>query len=147
MRAIARYVIRYIRRYREFILYCIIGGSGVIVDFGLFYILNHIFSSYQVSNFVSFSFANLNNFLLNSRFNFKVRDNAIMRSLCFYGIGLFSWFVGAALLYALFELMGVNLYISKLMTLIIVTGVQFACNKYITFRKIRHENNSSNTNI
>lgn len=123
-------------RYREFVVYCLIGGSGVVVDFTAFGLLNtgcHL--HYQVANFLSFSVANLSNFLLNAYFNFKVKDRLLIRFLSFYGVGLFSWFLGAGFLYALFEKCGLHVLISKAIALVAVTAIQFILNKLVTFRK------------
>lgn len=127
-------------RYHEFVVYCLIGGSGVVVDFTTFWLLNtgcHL--HYQVSNFLSFSVANLSNFLLNAYLNFKIKDRLLVRFMSFYGVGLFSWFMGAGFLYVLFERCRIQVLISKIITLVAITVVQFSFNKLVTFRKARAE--------
>lgn len=123
-------------KYRQFVLYCIIGGSGVVVDLAIFSLGMEILRlNYQVANFVSFSCANASNFTLNALFNFKVKDCWPLRFACFYGVGLFSWFLGAGCLYALFEKAGLVVYVAKGISILIVTAVQFTLNKTISFRK------------
>lgn len=122
--------------YRELIGYCLIGGSGVIVDFSVFTLFQAVFGlHYQGANFISFSVANLSNFLLNAFLNFKVKDRLLVRFFGFYGVGLFSWFLSANLLYIFFERLGISVYIAKMITLVLVTAVQFTLNKFVTFRK------------
>ena len=123
-------------RYREFIVYCLIGCSGVLVDFSLFWLFRECIGvHYQVANFLSFSCANLSNFLLNTFFNFKVQDRLFLRFVSFYCVGLLNWVIGASFLFALFEGLGVNVYVAKGISVIIVTVVQFSLNKLLTFRK------------
>ncbi len=138
---ILRIIATLFRRYREFILYCAIGVSGVAVDFFIFSLgMEMMHLNYQISNFISFSFANASNFTLNAIFNFKIKDHLAVRFLCFYVIGLFSWFLGASCLYTLFEKGGLNVYISKFFSLVVVTAVQFTLNKTVSFKKKKLKN-------
>jgi len=128
-------------RYRELIVYCMIGCTGAALDFVIYAILTGSAGlHYQLANFLSVSFGIVNNFFLNRHFNFKVKDRTLSRLLSFYAVGMFGWALSAGCLWLFIECMGLNSLIAKLGTIFFVTIVQFCLNKFITFRKEkRHE--------
>ena len=68
----------------RFILYSIIGFSGVAIDFIVFYILvNFLNFHYIPANIISSLSGASNNFLLNAKFNFKVNNKKILRYTSF----------------------------------------------------------------
>lgn len=125
-------------RYREFVIYCLIGGSGVALDCIVFAVLTcGVEWHYQIANVVSVSCGICNNFLWNAFVNFRAADRIWARFLSFYGVGLLGLGVSAALLWLLIGHLGWHELLSKGVILFVVTALQFTLNKYITFRK-RH---------
>ncbi|MGN0890887.1 MAG: GtrA family protein [Candidatus Spyradenecus sp.] len=125
-------------RYREFVLYCLIGGSGVALDCAVFAALTYGASwHYQAANAVSVSCGICNNFLWNAFVNFRTTDRLWARFLSFYGVGLLGLGVSAALLWLLVGCLGWHELLSKGVILFVVTALQFTLNKCITFRR-RH---------
>ena len=117
-------------------LYCLIGCTGATLDFSVYAALTELLGwYYQVANFVSVSCGIINNFFLNYFFNFKTRDNLLVRLSSFYCVGMFGWALSAGCLWLLIEKLQVNVLIAKLGTIFIVTIIQFCLNKFITFRK------------
>ena len=123
-------------RYRELIVYCMIGVTGATLDFIIYAVLTTRFEvHYQVANALSVSFGIVNNFFLNYYFNFKVREHMLRRLLMFYCVGLLGWATGAALLWLMIDQLGVNGLIAKVVTIFAITAMQFLINKFVTFRK------------
>jgi len=123
-------------RYRELIVYCMIGCTGASLDFIIYACLARGAGfHYQLANFLSVSFGIVNNFFLNRHFNFKVKDRIGARLASFYAVGMFGWALSAVLLWLFIELMALNALVAKLGTIVFVTAVQFCLNKFITFRK------------
>ena len=121
---------------RELIFYCIIGCSGVAIDYVTFAVLTHCSSlHYQAANAISVSLGICNNFMWNAHLNFKVKDNLLLRFCSFYCVGLVGLGISAALLYLFVEVMKGNVLVSKLAIIFIVTVVQFLLNKFVTFRR------------
>lgn len=119
---------------RNFILYGLIGVSGVLLDLISFYVLEHHFDvNYQLANWISASLGITNNFLLNAFINFRKVDQLFKRYLKFYAVGLFGLAVMAAFLYVLVEQFGWDAFISKLSTVIIVFLLQYGLNKKFSF--------------
>ena len=123
-------------RYREFVVYCLIGGSGVTLDCLVFMGLTiGLGWHYQLANAISVSCGICNNFFLNAFLNFKRTDCLWLRFLSFYSVGLLGLGVSAALLCLFVEVLSWNALISKLVIIFVVTVLQFTLNKCVTFRK------------
>jgi len=122
---------------KQFILYSIIGFSGAFIDFVVFIVLIKVFSMNAIiANAISISLGITNNFILNSIFNFKVKDKLKQRFIKFYLIGLFGFFISSLIIYILKEVLGVDPIISKLCSIVIVVILQYSLNKRITFKKL-----------
>ena len=123
-------------KYRQLIVYCIIGCTGATLDFVVYALLTgRVGMHYQLANFLSVSMGIINNFFWNCYFNFKTKDRILRRLVSFYSVGMFGWTLSAFCLWLFIEVMGLNAIVSKLGTIFIVTVVQFCLNKFITFRR------------
>lgn len=122
------------RRNREFVLYCLIGLSGVTADFLVFLALTQVGIDPLVATFISVSCGIINNFVWNAWLNFKVRSHLLIRFLSFYAVGL----VGVALSIGILwvgSLLGLTPAVAKIISIPIVVVVQFVLNRVVTFRK------------
>ena len=125
-----------LEKYRQLIVYCVIGCTGATLDFLIYAALTAFCGvHYQTANFIGASCGIINNFFLNRHFNFKVKDRFLMRLMNFYLVGMFGCALSAALLWLFIEQFHWNVLVSKLVTIFFVTVVQFCLNKFITFRK------------
>lgn len=121
---------------RRLIVYCMIGCSGVVIDYAIFAVLTKIMGvHYQIANALGVSLGICNNFVWNAYLNFKVYDRLLRRFFSFYCVGLVGLLISAGLLCLLVETLKRNVLISKLVIIIVVTVVQFLLNKFVTFRK------------
>lgn len=127
--------IDFIKKHIKFVRYCIIGFSGVLVDNVVFYILvEHLHMYYQYANAIGVSCGIINNFILNSFFNFKKKDKFLLRFVQFYAVGLIGMAINAGLLYCFIELMQVNTYLAKFANTFFVAVVQYFLNKAYSFK-------------
>jgi putative flippase GtrA len=76
-------------------------------------------------------------FILNARFNFKTTDRVALRFLCFCTVALLGFTASAGTLYLLVDRVGLNKYLSKLATIVVVVLVQYNLNRLFSFRKTR----------
>ena len=121
---------------KEFVLYGIIGVSGVLIDLVTFYLLEHHYGmNYQLANCISTSLGITNNFFLNAFFNFGKTDQLGKRFVKFYTVGLVGLGVTALLLYISVGLLGWNAVISKGVIIIIVFLLQYTLNKKFSFSR------------
>ena len=134
-------LVRLYYKYKHFILYSLIGISGATLDFFMFFILNKFFNVYyQYANFISISCGITNNFFLNAYLNFKKTDKILRRYSQFYIIGMLGWLISFGLLHVLIEKLSFNKILSKIITIAVITIIQFFLNKSLTFRKAKHNN-------
>jgi putative flippase GtrA len=126
----------FIPRNRQFLLYCVIGASGVLLDFCTYsLLLNTAAFNYQAANAAGYAAGTLLSFFLNAHFNFQTRDRLPLRLLLFSTVALLGWTASAVLLYLMVARFGVNKYWAKLGTLVVVLLLQFNLNRLISFRK------------
>lgn len=121
-------------RFRELILYGIIGGFCAALDFGLYTLLG-LWIPYLWANVISVHAGIICSFLLNRQYNFKVKDRPAQRFTYFYLIGLSGLGLSELLIYLLAKRLGWDYLLTKLLTVVVVALFQFILNKFITFRK------------
>ncbi len=119
---------------REFILYALIGVSGVVLDMVLFAVLTEgLCWGYQLANWVSTSAGITNNFLLNAFLNFKKRDALWGRYAKFYLVGCVGLALTALMLWVGVDVLQAPAVIVKAVSLVVVLLVQYGLNKRFSF--------------
>ena len=121
---------------KQFLLYCLIGFSGVGLDFCVYSLLIKTkLLDYQAANAVGYASGTLLSFVLNAKFNFRVQDKIALRLLSFFGVAFLGWLASAATLHVLIENFQCNKYLAKAATLFVVVLLQYNLNRLISFRK------------
>lgn len=127
-------ILEIVTKFRQFILYAIIGVMSAGLDFAVFTVLINFSSiNYLIANAISIHCGIINSFLFNRRFNFKVTDKPLKRFISFYVIGLIGLGISSILLWLLIDNFDNNIILSKLVVIFVITIVQFTLNKLITF--------------
>ena len=122
-------------KYRNLILYGLIGSCTATLDFLLFTGLTKWTPvHYIVANVISCSTGILCSFLLNRKYNFKVTDHTFRRMAVFFAVGIAGLFLSSVLLHFFIDNLQWNELVSKLASIVIVVLIQFFLNKYISFR-------------
>ncbi|MCF0199907.1 MAG: GtrA family protein [Bacteroidales bacterium] len=123
------------RRFRNLILYGLIGGFCSALDFGIFTLLCHFgILPYLWANIVSTHAGIFTSFFLNRSYNFKVKDKAPLRFASFYLVGLVGLGISEGMLYLMVNVAGWNELLCKLCSIAVVALIQFILNKFITFK-------------
>ena len=121
------------QKYRQFILYSIIGASGATLDYLAFLILyNIVHLNPLVATSISTTLGITNNFILNILFNFRVRDKIHHRYIIFYSVGLFGLVLSIGIIYVLHDVMSLNANVAKLVSIPIIVVVQYFLNSRIS---------------
>ncbi len=126
-------------RFRNLILYGIIGSCTATLDFLIFTALTQGLNLYYIiANIISCSTGILCSFLLNRKYNFKVTDHTARRLLIFVAVGLTGMLLSSLILRITIEQFKWNELLSKLVSIVIVVLFQFLLNKHISFRKAKN---------
>ena len=122
-------------KYRNAILYLIIGLSAVVVDFATFALLVRVYDqgSY-LSNLISIGVATVYSFILNAYFNFKKTDRMAVRFFSFTLASALGFTISSAILWINGETLGIDDVVVKGITLPVVVFSQYLFNKLITFK-------------
>lgn len=119
----------------KFIKFCIVGFSGVFVDFGITYFFKEVVKLQQYfANAIGFTAAATTNYILNRTWTFHSHNPQIMMEFTrFFVIALIGLGINSAIIWLMNGKFKVNFYLSKLVATIIVTGWNFLINAYFTF--------------
>lgn len=124
------------KRFRNLILYGIIGCCTASLDLLIFTFLTQVVDLYYlIANIISCSVGILCSFLLNRKYNFKVTDHVARRMTIFVSVGVLGLLLSSLILHVCIDLFHWNELISKILSIGIVVVIQFLLNKYISFRK------------
>ena len=119
---------------KTFLLYAVIGASGVAIDFLLYALLVYIGIPPVFASVISIFFAIANNFFWNLKYNFKSKGRFVRRLLLFYGVGVVGMVCSALIIYGLHDIAGVGAFLAKLISIPPVVAMQYIANRMITFR-------------
>ena len=127
---------RLYQRFRNLILYGIIGSFTSALDFVVFTMLSkYIGIHYIVANCISVLIGISTSFALNRSINFKVKDKTGKRFLIFLTVGLCGLLLSNVILYVGIDMLSGDELIVKLASIVLVVGFQFILNKFITFKE------------
>lgn len=121
-------------RFREVILYAIIGAFCALTDALIYAALCHLGFHYLLANTISVVSGILCSFILNRALTFKVKDSVLKRFRLFFLVGLLGLGISSGLLYIFIDIYSCNELVSKIITIAIVGITQFLLNKFITFK-------------
>jgi putative flippase GtrA len=119
----------------KFIKFCIVGFSGVLVDFGITFLFKEVFKVQKyLANAIGFTTAATTNYLLNRVWTFQSSNPHVMQEFSrFFLIALIGLGINSLIIWAMSGKLKVNFYVSKLVATVIVTGWNFLINAYFTF--------------
>lgn len=127
---------RLYQRFRNLILYGIIGSFTSALDFAVFTMLSkYIGIHYIVANCISVLIGISTSFALNRSINFKVKDKTGKRFIIFLTVGLCGLILSNLILYVGINLLDGDDLIVKLASIVLVVGFQFLLNKFVTFKE------------
>jgi len=122
-------------KFRNLILYGIIGSFTSFLDFCVFTLLaSYAGIHYLVANCISVLVGITTSFLLNRSYNFRVKDKTKQRFAIFLTVGLCGLMLSNLILYIGIDMLHGEDVIVKLASIVLVVGFQFLMNKFVTFR-------------
>ena len=120
----------------RFLKFCIVGGSGVVVDFGITYLAKEFLKlNKYVANSLGFICAATSNYILNRTWTFGSNDpDVVMQYFRFFGFSLIGLAINNLVIYLLHGRVKWNFYIVKLIATCVVTFWNFSMNYIFTFQ-------------
>lgn len=120
----------------QFVKFCVVGGSGVFVDFGVTYLGKELLRlNKYVANSLGFLCASSSNYLLNRVWTFHDESPDIAgQYLCFLGIALVGLAINNGVIYLLHGRLRLNFYLAKLFAIGVVTFWNFFMNYFFNFQ-------------
>jgi putative flippase GtrA len=125
----------------KFIKFCLVGFSGVFVDFGTTYFFKEVLKVQKyIANAIGFTLAASSNYFFNRIWTFynsgmdrqQISDVA-EQYMKFFVIALIGLGISTAIIWLMNGKFKVNFYLSKLVATVIVTIWNFLINAYFTF--------------
>jgi putative flippase GtrA len=119
----------------KFLKFCIVGSSGMIIDFGTTWFLKEkVKINKYLANSTGFILAATSNYVLNRLWTFQSDNSHIgTEYISFMTISLIGLGINNLVLFLLTEKMKLNFYLSKLFAIGVVTIWNFIMNYLITF--------------
>ncbi len=119
----------------KFVKFGIVGASGVVVDFGITWLLKEKLRLNQyLANSTGFMCAVLSNYFLNRIWTFHSQDSAVgLQFAKFFVVALVGLGINNALIYFFNEKQKLSFYISKAIATAIVMLWNFGANYLFTF--------------
>ena len=119
----------------KFVKYCVVGFSGVIIDFGTTWLLKEkLRVNKYIANSCGFTLAASGNYILNRIWTFvSANDNIGTEYFSFLVIALVGLGLNNVILMLFNDKLKMNFYMSKLITIGLVTFWNFIMNYLFTF--------------
>jgi putative flippase GtrA len=121
----------------KFLKFGTVGLSGMVVDFGITFLLKEKFKfNKYLSNTCGFFAAASSNFILNRIWTFQSADPGVaFQYMKFLSLSIVGVLISNAIIYLLHERFKWNFYFSKLISIGIVLFWNFSASYLITFSK------------
>ena len=119
----------------QFIKFCVVGGTGVVVDFGITFLFKEKLKlTKYIANSLGFMAAASTNYLLNRWWTFRSHDPEVAQQYVqIVGISAIGLILNNIIIYLLNDKARLNFYLSKLIAIGLVTLWNFFMNYYFTF--------------
>ena len=119
----------------QFFKFCVVGGTGVVVDFGITFLFKEKLKlNKYIANSLGFMAAASTNYLLNRWWTFRSHDPEVAQQYVqFVGISAIGLILNNIIIYLLNDKARLNFYLSKLIAIGLVTLWNFFMNYYFTF--------------
>lgn len=129
-----------LKRYRESIMYLVFGGLTVGVNIATYIGLTRIIElNYMVANIIAWIVAVIFAYITNKFFVFESNNTElkflIKEFTSFVSCRLLSGVMEMILMYVMIDMMGINDFITKIFTNILVIVLNYVLSKVIIFKK------------
>lgn len=119
----------------QFIKFCVVGGTGVVVDFGITFLFKEKLKlNKYIANSLGFMAGRLDQLPVDRWWTFRSHDPEVAQQYVqFVGISAIGLILNNIIIYLLNDKARLNFYLSKLIAIGLVTLWNFFMNYYFTF--------------
>ncbi len=119
----------------KFIKFCVVGLSGLIIDFGTTYLCKEKLKIQKyISNAIGFILAASSNYFFNRIWTFQSHNPQIVVEYSkFLAISIIGLGINSLILWIFVSKLKINFYISKFFAIAVVTIWNFLANAFFTF--------------
>ena len=118
---------------RRFGVYCVVGACAFVTDYSIFLALIYSKLNPYLANVVSITAGISVSFSLNRKYNFRKLDAPAIRATKFVTVALAGMGVSTLCIMLLLS-GGIDVRIAKVISMIVIFGLQFVINTVWTFR-------------
>lgn len=117
--------------------YCISGGTGALIDFGVYSALIYFFSTnYLVSNLISFSCGTVVTYYLQKNWTFQYKTTKNIAVFQRYIVAvLLTYTLNNFLLFAFVGILILNVFLAKILQIVLSTFFAYTINSRYVFRQ------------
>ena len=126
-------------KYRQFLLYCVVGAANTLITWGVFYVMNKLLGVDEVlSSVVSYGAGIVNGFFWSTRTVFKTKGT-VTNLTKFIIVNVLMIGLNALLVWLFHEKLGVDSFISQMLATPFTFIGNYTLNKLWTFSKGKQE--------
>lgn len=119
----------------QFVKFGIVGVSNTLLTAVTIWILLKVFHcSDYISNLAGYIIGLINSFIWNRKWTFKSKSKAVVTVFKFIVTFAISYLFQLGNLYLLLHFTHIDSYLSQLLSIVVYTCINFALNKYYTFK-------------
>ena len=130
---------RLINKYNELIMYGIFGVLTTLINLLTFYVLDKLGVNVYLNNSIAWVISVLFAFITNKLYVFNSKDTSYKiiakEGIAFFLARIFSYFVDMFTIFMIFQVMGINKMIAKIISNVIVIIINYLLSKIIIFKK------------
>ncbi|MGJ1395466.1 MULTISPECIES: GtrA family protein [Sphingobacterium] len=122
--------------FSKMLKFAIAGGAGLFIDMGLTLLFKEVLGfNVYIAHIIGFLCAVCSNYLLNKYWTFKERDMVSAAQFVFFlAVSFVGFVLSFSSLFVLYNYMVINFYLSKLISIGIVSIWNYSINRYVVFR-------------
>lgn len=120
---------------KQFIMYVIVGGFTTLVNYIIYYILIKINQGWLLANTIAWAAAVLFAFYTNRKLVFQSKQNAKQEASQFFIMRLATLVIENILLFLLIQLLGLHVYISKIIVSFVTVIANYGLCKFKIFNQ------------
>ena len=128
-----------INKYNELIMYGIFGVLTTLINLLTFYVLDKLGVNIYLNNSIAWIISVLFAFITNKLYVFNSKDTSYKiiakEGIAFFLARIFSYFVDMFTIFMIFQVMGINKMIAKIISNVIVIIINYLLSKIIIFKK------------